>query len=180
MAEPARPVMNSSRLIDQATSRVPNRCLIRLSIWSGRVSKRTRCCRAVAPPHRVDIYIYVREMSPCTLFAVTSTLVFNGVLPLPLPPSPLPPLCPAPRGVLLPSAYLHAPGLDLLFGVKERPRIVPISPYCPSNDICPAAEAARVLRFAVRSLFHSNSFILSFFYLSLFSLSLVCLPLNLK
>lgn len=33
---------------------------------------------------------------------------------------------------------------------KERPRIVPISPYCPSNDICPAAEAARVLRYGKR------------------------------
>ncbi|CAM9691130.1 unnamed protein product [Pylaiella littoralis] len=35
--------------------------------------------------------------------------------------------------------------IKTLLTVLERPRIVPISPYCPSNDICPAAEAARVL-----------------------------------
>ncbi|CAM9552122.1 unnamed protein product [Ascophyllum nodosum] len=35
--------------------------------------------------------------------------------------------------------------IQTLLAVLERPRIVPISPYCPSNDICPAAEAARVL-----------------------------------
>lgn len=43
----------------------------------------------------------------------------------------------------VPPAFLF---FSVLFCAKERPRIVPISPYCPSNDICPAAEAARVLR----------------------------------
>lgn len=44
--------------------------------------------------------------------------------------------------------------LSLLVNLQERPRIVPISPYCPSNDICPAAEAARVLRFLLQQIIY--------------------------
>lgn len=80
------------------------------------------------------------RVSPCTLsfcsLTTTPNLGCSSVLP------PFPPRC-APRGVLVPSLSLKT---HLFFSVKERPRIVPISPYCPSNDICPAAEAARVLR----------------------------------